>query len=100
MVTVDVPVVAVPLAVRVRVLVVVVGLGLNCAVTPFGRPDALKVTLPVKPFSGTTVMVVWPLAPCAMLKLLGLAVRLNIGPGTTVTVSEFDGIPFVITVSV
>jgi hypothetical protein len=62
-VTVDVPVVAVGLAVRVSVLVVVVGFGLNPAVTPLGRPEALNVTLPLKPFCGVTVIVLVPFAP-------------------------------------
>jgi len=50
MVTVTVPVVAVLLAVSVNVLVLVVLLGLNDAVTPLGRPDTDKLTLPLKPF--------------------------------------------------
>ena len=62
-VTVAVPGVAVALAVSVRVLVVLVGFGLNPAVTPLGRPDALSVTLPVKPPAGITVMVLVPLLP-------------------------------------
>jgi hypothetical protein len=49
-VTVEVPVAAVLDAVRVRVLVLVVLDGLNAAVTPLGKPDADKATLPVKPF--------------------------------------------------
>ncbi len=75
MVTVTVPVVAVPLAVSVNVLVLVVLLGLNDAVTPLGSPDADKLTLPLKPFWGVTVMVLVPLAPCAIVKLLGDAER-------------------------
>jgi len=71
MVTVIVPVVAVLLAVRVNVLVLVVLLGLNDAVTPPGKPDADKLTLPLKPFCGVTVMVLVPLAPCVIVKLLG-----------------------------
>src|SRR2546429_9965135 len=48
-VTVDIPVAAVLLAVSVKVLIAlvgVVGFVLNDAVTPFGRPDAAKVTFP------------------------------------------------------
>jgi len=41
----------------------VVGFVLNDAVTPFGRPDAAKLTFPVKPFWGATVMVLEPLDP-------------------------------------
>ena len=59
----DVPVVAVLLAASVKVLVAVAGFVPNDAVTPFGRPDAAKVTLPVKPFWGATVMVLEPLDP-------------------------------------
>ena len=59
------------LAVNVNALVLAVLLGLNDAVTPLGRPDADKVTLPLKPFCGLTVMVVAPLAPCAIARLLG-----------------------------
>jgi hypothetical protein len=47
--TVTVPVVAVVLAVSVRVLVLAVLVGLKDAVTPLGRPEADKLTLPVKP---------------------------------------------------
>ena len=61
--TVDVPVAAVLLAVRVNELVVVAEAGLKEAVTPVGRPDAAKLTLPVKPFKGATVMVLKPLEP-------------------------------------
>jgi len=70
-VTVTVPVAAVLLAVRVSVLVAVVLLGLNDAVTPLGRPDADKLTLPLKPFCGMTAMVLVPLLPCVIVKLLG-----------------------------
>ncbi len=77
MVTEAVPVAAVLLAVSVNVLVLVVVLGLNDAVTPLGRPDADKLTLPLKPFCGVTVMVLAPLAPCVMLRLLGDAERVK-----------------------
>ena len=80
MVTVDVPVAADALADSVKVLVVVVGFGLNAAVTPVGRPVALRVTLPVKPPAGTTVMVLVPLAPCTMLSVFGDAVKVKLGP--------------------
>ena len=59
-VTTALPVVAVALAVKVSVLVEVAGFGLNAAVTPLGRPDAEKVTLPVKPFAGVMVIVLVP----------------------------------------
>jgi hypothetical protein len=75
MVTVTVPVVAVLLAARVNVLVVVAGFGLYDALTPLGRPDTDKLTLPLKPFCGVTVTVPVPPAPCVMLKVFGDAER-------------------------
>jgi len=75
MVTVTVPVAAVLVAANVRVLVLAVLLGLNDAVTPPGRPDADKLTLLLNPFSGVTVMVLAPVVPCTIVKLLGDAER-------------------------
>ena len=63
MVTVALPTVAVLLAVSVSVLVPVVELGAKAAVTPLGRPEAARVTLPVNPFAGTTQMVSVPVDP-------------------------------------
>jgi hypothetical protein len=58
------PMVAVALAVSVKTLDVVVLVGLNDAVTPVGRVEVTaKLTLPVKPFSGFTVIVLVPLFP-------------------------------------
>ena len=71
MVTGTVPVVAVLLAVKVNVLVAVAGFGLNDAVTPLGRPDADKLTAPLKPLCGETVIVLVPLVPNTRVKLLG-----------------------------
>jgi hypothetical protein len=70
-VTVAAPIAAVLVAVSVNVLVFAVLLGLNDAVTPLGRPVADKLTLPMKPFCGVTVMVLAPLAPCVIVKLFG-----------------------------
>jgi hypothetical protein len=75
-VTVALPVVAVLLAVNVSVLVLVVLLGLNAAVTPLGRPEADKPTVPPKPFCGVTVIVLVPLVPWVTVTLLGDAERL------------------------
>ena len=44
-----VPSVAEPLAARVMMLNPVAGLGANDAVTPLGRPDTERFTLPVNP---------------------------------------------------
>src|ERR1019366_8717863 len=65
-VTVTVPVAAVALAVKVSVPVDVAGFGLNAAVTPLGKPDAERVTLPLKPFDGVMLIVLVPWLPCAM----------------------------------
>jgi hypothetical protein len=56
------PVVAVLLAIRVKMLVVAV-VELNEAVTPLGRPEAIKLTLLVKPPVGFTVIVLGTLLP-------------------------------------
>jgi hypothetical protein len=71
MVTVNVPVVAALPTASVKVLVVVVGLGLNDGVTPVGRPEADKLTLPLKPFCGVTVIALVPLPPGVIVKLVG-----------------------------
>ena len=87
MVIVDVPSVAEPEAVSVNVLVDDVGFGLNPAVTPPGKPEALKVGLPVKPFTGTTVIVLVPCVPCRTVTDVGFAVRLKFGPAATMTLT-------------
>ena len=84
-VTVAGPVAATLLARRVNVLEPLAGLGLNNAVTPLGRPERERLTLPVKPFCGARVIAVMPLPPCGMLKPLGDAESVKFGPGFTVT---------------
>ena len=74
-VTVTVPVAAVLLAASVNMLVLAVLPGLNDAVTPLGRPDADKLTLPLKPPCGETVTVLVPLVPWTTLRLFGEAER-------------------------
>jgi len=44
---------------------------LNDAVTPLGIPAADKLTLPLKPFCGLTVIALVPMVPCDIVKLLG-----------------------------
>ena len=81
-VTVAAPTVAVALAVSVTVLLEVVGLAPKLTVTSLG-PDADKLTLPVNPPEGVTVIVLLPLLPWAKLKLAGEAesVKFPIGAG-------------------
>ena len=89
-VTVTVPVVAVLLAVSVNVLVPIVLVGLNAGVTPLGKPEADKTTLPLKPLSGFTVIVFAPLLPCVMVKLVGDAESVKLGGGLTVRESAVE----------
>jgi hypothetical protein len=78
-VTVKVPVVAELEAVRVKVVLDVTGFVPNDGVTPLGSPDALNVTLPLNPFTGFTVMVVEPNAPCRIVTVAGAADRVKLG---------------------
>ena len=73
-VTVLVPVFAVLLAVNVTTLDEVAGFPLKTAVTPFGSPAAVSVTLPVNPFTGVMAIVLAPLpTPCVIVTALGAA---------------------------
>jgi hypothetical protein len=63
MVTVAGPVVAVALAANVTTLVPVAGFVPKDAVTPVGRPDAERVTLPATGLTSVTVIVSVTLLP-------------------------------------
>jgi len=89
-VTVAVPVVAVLLAVRVRTLVEVVGFVPKLAVTPLGRPEAERLTLPVNPPDGVTVMVLFPLVPWVTVRLVGEAESEKSGVAAAFTVRLTD----------
>lgn len=78
-VTVDVPIVAELLAVNVTTLLPVVGLVPKLVVTPLGSPEAVRVTLPLNAFNGTTLTVSVPLAPCLTDKLLADEVSPKLG---------------------
>ena len=86
-VTVAAPVVAVALAVRVNNVEELLGFGLNAAVTPAGKPEAEKLTVPLKPFAGVIEMVLLAVVPCTMVALVGLAESAKVGAGATVRVS-------------
>ena len=86
MVIVLVPVVAVLLAVKVRTLVDLVGLVPNEAVTPLGNAEFERVTDPVNPPEGVTVMVLLPLVPCFTVKLEGDAESEKFGLAAAFTV--------------
>ena len=96
MVTVAVPVVAVALAVRVSTLVPVVGFVPKVAVTPLGNPDAARVTLPVNPFTSVTVMVLVPLPPWVIVRLLGESESVKLGvaePANRLMIPVVFGLP-------
>lgn len=78
MVTVAAPTVAVLLAVSVSTLVLAVGLVAKAAVTPAGRPVAVRVTEPVNGLTSVTVMVSVTLVPWTIDKVAaeGLSVKL------------------------
>jgi len=80
-VTLEVPIAAVAPALRVSVVEAGSGLELKDAVMPLGRLDAAKVTLPVKPFRGETVMVLKPEVPWTMARLAGEAESVKPGCG-------------------
>lgn len=90
-VTVNVPVGAVALAVKVSKLLLatpsrVTGFGKNVAVTPFGRPEALNVTLPEKPAPGPTQTWFAPMPPCTTVTIEKSGLRMKFTPlGSTTT---------------
>lgn len=61
--TVNEPVVAVLVAERVKTLLVVAGFVPKVPPTPLGKPDAAKLTLPLKPLRALIEIVVEPEAP-------------------------------------
>ena len=80
-VTAAVPTAAVELARNVTRLVDVVGFVPKVAVTPAGRPEVDRLTLPVKPPEGATVIVLFALLPWVTLRLAGEAESEKFGAG-------------------
>lgn len=96
MVTVELPVVAVELAVRVRMLLPVVGFVPKAAVTPLGRPEAARVTLPLNPPTSVTETVLVPLLPCVIERVLGESERVKLGvedPANRLMIPVVFGLP-------
>jgi hypothetical protein len=90
-VTLVIPVAAELDAVRVSVLLVpVADAGLNVAVTPLGKPPALKATLEEKPPLRVIVIALVPLAPRLIVRLVGFAERVKLAAsGVALTSLEF-----------
>ena len=86
------PAVAELVAVRVKVLVLAVLVGLNDAVTPLGKPEAAKLTMPAKPPVGTTVIVLVILLPWATTKVSGVADSVKAGAVVVPTSENFTGV--------
>jgi hypothetical protein len=87
-ITATVPVVDFAAALSVSRLVLAVGFVEKLAVTPFGNPVTASFTVPAKPPTGFTAMLVVVLLPCVMDKFAGEAVKLNPGAGFTVSMTD------------
>ncbi len=74
--------------------------GLKVHVNPAGETVEARATVPVKPFTGATVIVEVAVAPARALTLVGLAVTVK-SVTVIVTVAEWDRVPLVpVTVTV
>jgi hypothetical protein len=112
-VTVAAPTVAVDDAVNVSTDVAlpfaggVTGLVENDAVTPLGKPVALRVVAELKPPVLVMVIVLVPLLPCVTVTDVGEALTLKLGDAAEFTVSEMvavavkvPDVPVIVTVAV
>ena len=96
------------LAFSVSVLLPLVLAGLNVAVTPFGKPVADKLTVPLNPFNLFTLIVLVTLLPRPTLKVPGAADKLKSGAGagaltvrlTVVVCVRLPEVPVTVTVTV
>ena len=97
-VIVYVPVVVLEATVKVRVELPapVMDVGLKPAVTPVGRPDAVKVIAEPKPFTMVLVIVDVPLLPCTTETEVGEAERLKLGVVDTPTRALIRLAPFML----
>ena len=84
MLTAKVPVAELPVAVKATRLVLVAGLVPNTAVTPLGKLDAVKFTLPLNPFTGFIVTVLKPDSPWRNVNVVGDADSVKLGCGADV----------------
>src|ERR1700722_9925025 len=101
---VDVPAAAELLAVSVSTLDAVAGFVPKDAVTPLGRPDAARVTLPLNPPAPVTVMVSETLLPRTTLKVDGEGESVKFGlvtvNATVVLAVRLPEVPLIVTVDV
>ena len=78
---------AVLLAESVSVLVPALLMGLKEAVTPAGKPGGVKLTVAgLKPPDGAMVIVVVPLEPGEMVRLVGEAESVKLGAAAALTI--------------
>lgn len=98
---------AVLATVKVITLVEVAGLAPIAAVTPAGRPETARVTLPANGLTSVTVIVSVPLAPCTIDKAdaEGFSVKLPAAAEVTVSAMVVDAdsepeAPVIVTVDV
>lgn len=87
MVTLASPAVAVALAVNLSTLEPVVGLVANAAVTPLGKPEATRVTLPVNPPASITMIVSVALLPSVTARVAAEDDSVKVGGGGVVPVT-------------
>lgn len=92
-VTVEVPAVTEPPAVKVTTLVEAVGLVAKLEVTPVGRPEAARVTLPVKPFMSVTMTVSVPLVPWTIDNVEAEGASVKLAAAVTVSDTAFEMLP-------
>ena len=105
MVTLLAPTTAVLAAVKVTTLVPVAGFAAKAAVTPLGRPLAVNVTLPLKPFAPETVTVSEAVLPCTTdnVDAAGASVKLGGNPtvrAIVVVAVRLPDVPVMVTVVV
>ncbi len=77
---------------RVKVVPVVELDGANAAVTPAGKPPALKLAVPVKPLTGvisSASVAVWP---AGKVTVDAAALKVNVGCGVTFNVNVVDAL--------
>ncbi len=76
--------------------------GVKDAVSPAGRPLMDRATLPLKPFTGDTVIESLPLDPAGTVRLAACTESVKLGAGTViwseVDAEEFAEVPLMATV--